>query len=125
MENALPVPVMSMARSAMAPPASKPIAKKRGGETELHQAAMAGDHHQLASLLRQDSHVVRRSTILTLPGRDVSLDVNAQDELGRTALHWAVALDDVECVKMLLEGQQNRSQPSGQGWKNPVTRSCY
>ncbi|KAH0553480.1 hypothetical protein GP486_006449 [Trichoglossum hirsutum] len=106
----LPPPVTSTARPAVVRRVSKPTAEKRGGRTKLHRAAMANDHHQLAHLLQQDTYLVRRSSKLTIPGKDLSLDINAKDEIGRTALHWAVTLNHVESINVLLQdGRTDRN----------------
>ncbi|KAK3939988.1 Serine/threonine-protein phosphatase 6 regulatory ankyrin repeat subunit A [Diplogelasinospora grovesii] len=34
---------------------------------------------------------------------EAALDINAQDELGRSALHWAASLGDVKCAEVLTQ----------------------
>jgi ankyrin repeat protein len=103
MEKTLPLPVTAT-RPAVDRRASNPTTKKHDEKkTELHWAAMAGNHDQVASILEQDSQLARRHSILTISGGNMPLDINAKDELGRTALHWAVARKHVESVEVLLQ----------------------
>ena len=58
------------------------------GEVTLHSAASAGDHDALTKLLGE-------------PGTDV----NAKDEEGRTALHFACGYGEIACAEALLNAK--------------------
>ena len=79
------------------------LAGKGGRKTELHFAAITGDHAKISSLLKQQSSLKRRTSNFTILRRDTALDVDARDELGRSALHWAVARRNVVCAELLME----------------------
>ena len=92
--------------SATGQPPLNPLKSKPGsgkGMTELHRAVISADHQRLAELLQQHSSPPRQPSILTLSGWNLSFDINERDKLGRTALHWAVTLKDLESVETLLQ----------------------
>ena len=88
--------------------------KPRSGKrmTELHRAVISANHDRLAELLQHSSPPI-------ISGRDVSLDIDAQDELGRTALHWAVALKDLESVTTLLNDPYTNCQSTDKDGRTP------
>ena len=97
---------------------SKPKSGK--GMTELHRAVISADHKRLEELLQQHSPSTRQPSILTTSGRVVSLDINEHDEFGRTALHWAVALKDLESVKTLLHDPRSKCQLRDKDGRTPL-----
>ncbi|KAL2016713.1 hypothetical protein VTK56DRAFT_3142 [Thermocarpiscus australiensis] len=54
-------------------------------------------------------------SILTIKRSEVTLDVNAQDELGRSALHWAVARRHATCAELLIGHQKAKILPDKDG----------
>jgi ankyrin repeat protein len=103
MEN--PSPVTSTYRLGVAPvpklKSASTIDGKRDRKSELHWLAIAGDHEKISDLLQQQSRPKRRTSTFTISRTETALDVNAQDKLGRSALHWAAARGEVECAKLL------------------------
>ena len=93
---------------------SKP--KHRSGKrmTELHRAVISADHRRLAELLQQ------YSSPPVISGQDVSLDINDKDELGRTALHWAVALKDFKSFTTLLNDPRTNCQLTDKDGRTPL-----
>lgn len=73
---------------------------KRGRKTELHWAAITGNDEEICNLLQQRPRPKRRTSSLT--GGLAAPDVNAQGELGGSALHWAAARGKVDCVNQLM-----------------------
>lgn len=47
-------------------------------------------------------------------------DVNAQNELGNSALHYAIALDDADMARLLLDNGANMKLNNAKGW-SPLT----
>ncbi|KAJ6439191.1 Serine/threonine-protein phosphatase 6 regulatory ankyrin repeat subunit A [Purpureocillium lavendulum] len=79
-------------------------------ESELREAAFKGWSQIVSKLLAENCRPKRRASVLTLrsssaPGTDI---VDAKDELGRTALHWAAGGGHVECVKEVLNRPETK-----------------
>ncbi|KAK1765274.1 ankyrin repeat-containing domain protein [Phialemonium atrogriseum] len=69
----------------------------------LRWAAINGNREEISKLLKEHSR------FSTLTGGQSALDVNAQDKLGRSALHWAAARGKAECASELtLHEKANR-----------------
>ena len=54
---------------------------------------------------------------------DQFVDVNAQDNERRTALHVAAHFGHIDCIQLLL-GKNARSSPKDSRWLTPLHRAC-
>ncbi|KAG8418928.1 hypothetical protein J3459_011908 [Metarhizium acridum] len=72
-------------------------------KSELIQDAMNGDLDRIELLLSTRSAPKRRPSLMSLSGEEALLDVNAEDGMGRTALHWAANRGHLDCVEKLLQ----------------------
>ena len=119
MQKTLPIPVVTTTRVGnTGRPQLAPKPRKCKGITELHRAVMNANHDRLAELLQQPPS--RQLSILTISGRNRSPDINDQDELGWTALHWAVALKDDKSVDYLLDDPRTDHYPRDKDGRTPL-----
>mmetsp|Transcript_22529 Transcript_22529/g.27559 ORF Transcript_22529/g.27559 Transcript_22529/m.27559 type:complete len:163 (+) Transcript_22529:440-928(+) len=102
------------------------------GQTLVHAAARGGDQHTLKFILNELKSDVEKAVALDMlqTGRKNVLDaevekkirffkaVNCLDRWHRSALHWSVLNNNLECTRILL---QNGGQPD-QTVKNRVAQ---
>ena len=50
----------------------------------------------------------------------MSLDINDQDEFGKTALHWAVTQENIDFVRILLADDRTNCQPRDKDGRTPL-----
>ena len=96
----------------------EPKPRKGKGITELHRAVIKADYDRLTELLQKRPS--RQLSIHTISGRDRSPDINDQDELGWTALHWAVALKEDKFVEDLLGDRRTHHYLSDKDGRTPL-----
>ena len=119
MQKALPSPIVTTNRgSSSSQPQLEPKLRKGKGITELHQAVISADYDQLTELLQQRPS--KLISILAISRRDRSLDVNDQDALGWTTLHWAVRQEDDKSVEVLLGDPQTKYYLKDEGGRTPL-----
>ncbi|KND87112.1 Serine/threonine-protein phosphatase 6 regulatory ankyrin repeat subunit A [Tolypocladium ophioglossoides CBS 100239] len=82
-----------MSTNRLKPKFASTAVSKNAGKSELHWAQPAK----------------KRASTLTITGRETASDIlNAQDELGRSALHWAAARGEAEWAKQILGRQETK-----------------
>ena len=74
------------------------------GWTPLHLVAMQGDE-RTADFIR----------FLLKPGSKPGSNIEAKDNLGRTALHWATQIDNEPLMELLLEEGANKEASNNKG----------
>ncbi|XP_074427930.1 neurogenic locus notch homolog protein 3-like, partial [Larus michahellis] len=106
-----------------------PNAQDKAGRTPLHAAVTADAQGVFQILIRNrstdlDARTGDGSTALMLAARlaveglveelvACHADVNAVDESGKSALHWAAAVNNVEATRALLRGGANKDLQDG------------
>ncbi|KAL7933304.1 ankyrin repeat-containing domain protein [Trichoderma chlorosporum] len=75
----------------------------RTDEAELIKAAMRGHVQGIENLLSTDHHLQRRTTLLKNSSKKVTLNINATDKMGRTALHWIASQGHEHCVDIIMQ----------------------
>ena len=119
MRKTLPFPVVTTTRVGnTGRPQLEPKPRKGKGITELHRAVIDADYDRLTELLQKRPS--KQLSILTISGRDRSPDINDQDELGWTALHWAVALKEDKFVEDLLGDRRTDHHPRDKAGRTPL-----
>lgn len=97
--------------------------------TALHEAAESGDALQVRKLLHLDSadvnakdqhgctplHIVRNTETAKRILADRRMDLNAEDNDGRTALHYAVLKRRLDVIRSLLEAGADKSLEDDKG----------
>jgi ankyrin repeat protein len=88
-------------------------------KAKLHWAVIAGNSKEVEALLSSTFLPKRRTSILKIVKGYITQDFNAQDEFGRSALHWAAARGHVECAKLLVNHPTTKIVQDGDG-KTPL-----
>lgn len=93
---------------------------KHSGKTRLHYAVIKDDHEEVSRLLSGYSAKTSPLPILPISGGGTALDVNTQDELGRSALHWAAAQGKTECARQLMNHPETDRLLQDQDGRTPL-----
>ncbi|KAM0464930.1 hypothetical protein ACHAPV_001921 [Trichoderma viride] len=92
----------------------------RPEEAELIEAAMRGDLKKIELLLSMDRPLRRRSTLLGISDKRVPIDINLQDTMGRTALHWIANQGHEDCVDIVMKHPGTKSLVSNKDGRTPL-----
>ncbi|UKZ79033.1 hypothetical protein TrVFT333_006784 [Trichoderma virens FT-333] len=96
------------------------VLRGQSDESELIQAAMRGDVANIERLLSTDHHLQRRSTLLSISGKKVALNINATDKMGRTALHWIASQGHGHCLEIVMERLETNFLVSNKDGRTPL-----
>jgi ankyrin repeat protein len=102
------------------PKSGNTIGGKHSGKTRLHYAVIKGDHEEVSRLLSGYSAKTSPLPILPISGGGNALDINTQDKLGRSALHWAAAQGKMECARQLMNHAETDRLLQDQDGRTPL-----